>query len=93
MEETRLPGQFVLKKMPGFAVWDVYGPGNLAVCQVEVMPSKGGVIDDPHDFANPGKAYKVTADGLPGVGYLEQIVKGEDLYAFLESVWWSKCEL
>lgn len=91
-EEVKLVGRFYLSRNPGINQWDVYpsginglcGTGHL--CRVEIMPGRGGVVEDQYDFGNPHKAYRVLATDFPGVGNLNQIVRGEDLVNYLESV-------
>lgn len=91
-EEVKLVGRFYLSRKIKTGPWDVYpsginglcGTGHL--CRVEIMPGRGRTVEDEYDFANPHKAYRVTAVNFPNVGNLNQIVRGEDLVAYLESV-------
>lgn len=91
-EEVKLFGRFYLSRKTGVRLWDVYpsgvnglcGTGHL--CRVEIMPGKGGVIEDEFDFGNPHRAYRVLAVDFPGVGDLNQIVQGGDLMVYLETI-------
>lgn len=91
-EEVKLVGRFFLSRKTGVRQWDVFptmmnGVCNTRhMCRVEIMPSRGGVVEDEYDFCNPRKAYRVTATGFPNVGNLNQIVRGEDLILYLEAV-------
>ncbi len=51
------------------------------ICIVE--PYKG---EYHTDFTNPKKMYTVKADNYPGVGKLDQMVKGSDLLEYIDSI-------
>lgn len=66
---------------PASKLWDVLYHGADKVCQV--IPYN----NEYHaDFANPKKMYTVKAENYPGVGTVEQMVKGSDLLEYIESI-------
>lgn len=80
-------GNFNMRQVQGLDnTWDAYWYGRVMtqMCQVEIMPSKVPV--DGAIFGNKHRVYKVTAENVPLIGHLEQVVRGEDLHEYLESV-------
>jgi hypothetical protein len=70
-------------------VWDVYPRGLMfdtknLICCIQEMPYKNPVTGD---FGSSKRMYTVTAKDYPGVGNLEQVVKGDDLENYLDSVY------
>lgn len=84
--DVKLFRTFTLVESMAAGVWNVFPQGyTKPVCQVEILPSKKHG-NDPYDFGNVHKAYRVTASNFPRVGELEQVVRGEDLEDYLKSV-------
>lgn len=86
---TLLPGATVIKQADYTLYWDEKG-----AYYAVTHPSIGGLLckiypykgEAHHNLADPKKMYTIKADNFPGVGQLDQMVKGSDLPDYLDSV-------
>jgi hypothetical protein len=62
--------------------YSVTHPSHLGII-CKVYPYAG---EAHHQLSDPRKMYTVKADKYPGIGNLEQMVKGSDLMEYVESI-------
>jgi hypothetical protein len=84
-------GHYWLEWTPTGQLFDVYLLGGVGrkdqhICQV--LPYKG---IKPENITDPKQMYTVKAKDYPGIGNLEQMVKGSDLLDYIDSIRRGRC--